>query len=66
MQSHLLLRAFAVAVAEHYGEQTALDLLPQAAAFARAPVLAVLLVGVSLGFPMFLYMRELRLEQSRP
>ena len=30
------------------------------------PVLAVLLVGVSLGFPMFLYMRELRLEQSRP
>jgi hypothetical protein len=29
------------------------------------PVLAVLLVGVSLGFPMFLYMRELRLEQSQ-
>jgi hypothetical protein len=29
VQSHLLLRAFAVAVAEHYGEQTALDLLPQ-------------------------------------
>jgi hypothetical protein len=28
------------------------------------PVLAVLLVGVSLGLPMFLYMRELRLEQS--
>jgi Terpene cyclase DEP1 len=27
------------------------------------PVLAVLTVGVSLGFPMFLYMRELRLEQ---
>lgn len=29
------------------------------------PVLALLLVGVSLGFPMFLYMRELRLEQTR-
>ena len=29
------------------------------------PLLAVLLVGVSLGFPMFLYMRELRLEQSK-
>jgi hypothetical protein len=28
------------------------------------PVLAVLLVGVSLGFPMFLYMRERRLEQT--
>ncbi len=29
VQSHLLLRGFAVAVAERYGEQTALDLLPQ-------------------------------------
>jgi hypothetical protein len=29
VQSHLLLRAFAVAIAERYGEQTALDLLPQ-------------------------------------
>jgi hypothetical protein len=27
------------------------------------PVLAVLTVGVSLGLPMFLYMRELRMEQ---
>ena len=27
------------------------------------PVLAVLVVGVSLALPMFLYMRELRLEQ---
>ncbi len=27
------------------------------------PVLAVLAVGVSLGLPMFLYMRELRMEQ---
>jgi hypothetical protein len=27
------------------------------------PVLAVLTVGVSLGLPMFLYMRELRVEQ---
>jgi len=30
------------------------------------PVLAVLTVGVSLGLPMFLYMRELRLEQLKP
>ena len=29
MQSHLLLRAFAVAVADHYGEETALALIPQ-------------------------------------
>jgi hypothetical protein len=29
------------------------------------PVLAVLLVGVSLGFPLFLYMRELKLEENR-
>lgn len=29
------------------------------------PVLAVLTVGVSLGLPMFLYMRELRLEQLK-
>jgi|ERR1017187_3570350 hypothetical protein len=29
------------------------------------PVVAVLLVGVSLGLPMFLYMRELRMEQLR-
>ena len=29
------------------------------------PVLAVLTVGVSLGLPMFLYMRESRLEQLR-
>jgi hypothetical protein len=29
------------------------------------PVLAVLTVGVSLGLPMFLYMREVRLEQVR-
>ena len=29
VQSHLLLRSFAVAVAEHYGEETALALLPQ-------------------------------------
>jgi hypothetical protein len=28
------------------------------------PVLAVLTVGVSLGFPMFLYMRELELDKS--
>jgi hypothetical protein len=27
------------------------------------PILAVLTVGVSLGFPMFLYMRELRIER---
>jgi hypothetical protein len=31
----------------------------------RIPVLAVLLVGVSLAFPLFLYMRELRLEEMR-
>jgi len=29
------------------------------------PVLAVLTVGVSLALPMFLYMRELRLEQLK-
>jgi len=29
------------------------------------PVLAVLTVGVSLGLPMFLYMRELGLEQAK-
>jgi hypothetical protein len=29
------------------------------------PVLAVLTVGVSLGLPMFLYMRELRLEDLK-
>jgi hypothetical protein len=29
------------------------------------PVLAVLTVGVSLGLPMFLYMRELRMEQLK-
>ena len=29
VQSHLLLRAFAVSVAQHYGEDTALELLPQ-------------------------------------
>jgi hypothetical protein len=29
------------------------------------PVLAVLTVGVSLGLPMFLYMRELRMEQPK-
>jgi hypothetical protein len=29
------------------------------------PVLAVLTVGVSLGFPMFLYMRELELENPK-
>lgn len=29
------------------------------------PTLAVLTVGVSLGLPMFLYMRELKLEQGR-
>lgn len=29
------------------------------------PVLAVLTVGVSLGLPLFLYMRELRLEELR-
>ena len=30
------------------------------------PVLATLLVGVSLGLPLFLYLRELKLESSRP
>ncbi len=30
------------------------------------PVLTVITVGVSLGLPMFLYMRELKLEQSAP
>src|SRR5271169_2789223 len=30
------------------------------------PVLALLAVGVSLGLPMFLYMRESRLEQLQP
>jgi carbon starvation protein CstA len=29
------------------------------------PLLAVLTVGVSLGLPMFLYMRELRMEQLK-
>ncbi|MFZ0037586.1 MAG: DUF2834 domain-containing protein [Candidatus Acidiferrales bacterium] len=29
------------------------------------PRVAVLLVGVSLGLPLFLYMRELRMEQAR-
>ena len=29
VQSHLLLRAFAVSVSQHYGEETALELLPQ-------------------------------------
>jgi len=29
------------------------------------PVLAVLTVGVSLGLPMFLYMKELRVERLR-
>jgi Terpene cyclase DEP1 len=29
------------------------------------PVLAVLLVGVSLALPMFLYMREVKLEQPK-
>ena len=29
------------------------------------PVLAVLLVGVSLALPMFLYMREMKLEQLK-
>jgi uncharacterized membrane-anchored protein YitT (DUF2179 family) len=27
------------------------------------PIFAIVLVGVSLGFPLFLYMRELRLEK---
>lgn len=31
VQSHLLLRAFAVSVAQHYGEDTALELVPQIA-----------------------------------
>jgi hypothetical protein len=30
------------------------------------PVLAVLTVGVSLGLPLFLYMRERKMEQDRP
>ena len=30
------------------------------------PVLAVLTVGVSLGLPMFLYMRESRMEELKP
>ncbi|MGA8272732.1 MAG: DUF2834 domain-containing protein [Candidatus Sulfotelmatobacter sp.] len=30
------------------------------------PVLGLLTVGVSLGLPMFLYMRELRVEQLKP
>ena len=30
------------------------------------PILALLTVGVSLGLPMFLYMRELSLEKSLP
>jgi hypothetical protein len=30
------------------------------------PVLAVLTVGISLGLPMFLYMRELRMEELKP
>jgi hypothetical protein len=30
------------------------------------PMLAVLTVGVSLGLPMFLYMRELRMEELKP
>jgi hypothetical protein len=29
------------------------------------PIVALLTVGVSLGFPMFLYMRELRLEELK-
>jgi hypothetical protein len=29
-----------------------------------APILSTLLVGVSLGFPLFLYMRELALESQ--
>lgn len=31
-----------------------------------APILAVLTVGVSLGLPLFLYLREARLERSAP
>jgi uncharacterized protein DUF2834 len=30
------------------------------------PILALLLVGVSLAFPMFLYLRERSIEQSEP
>jgi hypothetical protein len=30
------------------------------------PILALLLVGVSLAFPMFLYMREREFEQTQP
>lgn len=30
------------------------------------PILALLLVGVSLAFPMFLYMRERSIEQTEP
>jgi len=30
------------------------------------PILALLLVGVSLAFPMFLYMRERSIEQAEP
>jgi hypothetical protein len=30
------------------------------------PVVALLTVGVSLGLPMFLYMRELRMEELKP
>ena len=30
------------------------------------PLIAVLTVGVSLAFPLFLYLRELRLEQREP
>jgi hypothetical protein len=30
------------------------------------PLLAVLTVGVSLGLPLFLYMRERKMEQDRP
>jgi hypothetical protein len=30
------------------------------------PLVAVLTVGVSLGLPMFLYMRELRMEELKP
>ncbi len=30
------------------------------------PVVAVFTVGVSLGLPMFLYMRELRMEELKP
>jgi len=30
------------------------------------PILATLLVGVSLGFPLFLYLRQRRLDEPRP